>query len=146
MPRSSTCPSRVFPEVTAAMMSGTPGGIVLSMCAGVVPLDLARETVDDQQLVAGNDGREQERHRLAVFAAGSAERAQRAATNHAPSLARDGDTWSGQCADPRLDERPAVSGATGGLSANAVSAGRLRGLAARSRRNVDRRKTRTSGW
>lgn len=104
IPRSSICSSRVFPEVTAAMMIGTPGGIVLSLCAGGVPLDLAKGTVDDQQRVAGNDGREQERHRLAVFAAGRVVLDQCAATNHPPAHARDWDTWSGQGADSRLDD------------------------------------------
>ena len=51
-------------------MSGTPGGIVFSMCKTVPgPLHLAERRVNYNELVAGNEAREQNRHCLAVLAA-----------------------------------------------------------------------------
>ena len=59
------------------------------------PLDRAERGVKYNELVEGNDAREQNRHRLAVLAARGVDRDQGAATNQPPALAGDGDLGNG---------------------------------------------------
>ena len=47
--------------------------------------------MDDKELLAGNDAREQDRHRLAVLAAGGIDGDQRAALDERAAFGRDRD-------------------------------------------------------
>ena len=84
---------------------------VLDMLNRAGPLDLAERSVNYNELVAGNDVREQNRHRLAVLAAIGVDCDQGAATNQLSALAGDGDIGSGHGVDPRMDGMCRVGGA-----------------------------------
>ena len=73
-------------------MSGTPGGIVFSICRDSAgPLDLAERRMDDEKLFAGDDAREQDRHRLAVLASAAGNHHERPAPDKLLAFGRDGD-------------------------------------------------------
>ena len=67
------------------------GHRVLDVLDGAGPLHLAERRVDRDELVSGNDKREQNRHRLAVLAARDVESHEGAARNHVATLGWDDD-------------------------------------------------------
>ena len=74
------------------MMSGTPAGSVASMCSTVPrPLDLAERCMNDEELLARNDAREQNRHALAVLAGRVIDSNERTALDQRAALGRDGE-------------------------------------------------------
>ena len=79
------------------------GNRVLDVCDRAGPIDLAERRVNHNELVAGNNARERDRHRLAVLAARRVDCDQCAATNQLPALAGDGDVGIGHGVGPRLD-------------------------------------------
>ena len=85
------------------------------------PLDFPERRVNYNKLIAANDAREQNRHRLAVLAARGVDRDQGAMSNQPPALARDGNIDSGHGVDSRMDEMCRMSGAVprSGLRASA---------------------------
>ena len=73
-------------------MNGTLGGNrALDMLDSAEPFEFAEGRVDDEELLAGNDSGEQDRHALAVLAARVIESNQRAAADRVPALGRNGD-------------------------------------------------------
>ena len=70
-----------------------PGDRGLDVLDRAGPLDFAERRVNHEKLFARDNAREQDRHGLAVLAAGMAHRHQGAAPDHLPALRRHEDVW-----------------------------------------------------